>query len=174
MPVNQPTDAGFMVEIPVDQLTFDAGTSASWNVNHTGGIANILKNATAQTTSIFLSFSTPRLEAQYGMKLKSITIPVNLGTTGLSTAAVFTLYTNNLSRAGTTTITSTTVAQTASGTGTASTTLDYAFVFTVDSQAFENTTGTVSTANYLAELKLACFAGTILKVFNPTVKFNVS
>lgn len=88
----------FAAPIPVQNMTFTTGT---WT--YTAPTASALgfqgKAAAAETSTITIPFGLPREYDQYGVKLNSLVIPMQVRTADLSGAITGTLYQYNTYRA---------------------------------------------------------------------------
>lgn len=158
-------------QLPVKTYDLNTGT---WTFTQSSGIYYASKTAAAETTVVSIPIAIPRLDNQYGIRLKSINIPVRVGTADLSSAPTITLYQQNLgvpTNATPANITATTIPSTNNAVVT-NNAADRLWTVTVTTPTLENAAGAVPDQSYLLVLSIPCATTTALRVYDATAIYE--
>lgn len=158
-------------QLPVKTYDLNTGT---WTFTQSSGIYYAGKSAAAETTVASIPIAIPRLDNQYGIRLRAINIPVRVGTADLSSAPTITLYQQNLgvpTNGTPANVTATTIATTNNALVT-NNAADRLWTVTVTTPALENAAGAVPDQSYLLVLSIPCAAGTVLRIYDATAVYD--
>lgn len=155
--------------VSLKDLNIATGT---WTYTNTSGLLYMLKTAADETSVITFMLPFARRSDQFGVKLKSVEIPLRVITADLDAAPTAVIYRNDfdLVVAGATGDAATvTIPTTDNGVVTADSN-DRMLTITVTSPDWDFTTE--AKCNYTCSLSLNCAATTVVRIYPPVVNYE--